>query len=154
MSSKLTERWFKINKKARNHPVQKKLEIDFLEQRYRNFIIAAGRRSFKTERFAKRLLINLCLDDDNAGKLYFAVAPTRQQSKEIFWEDIKKLTPRKYIKKTREVDLRITFDNGSSIKVIGLKEFKRVQGQLMHGIVISEYQDCDPGVYNESIEPM
>ena len=149
-----TERWFEVNPKAINHPTQIKLEKDFNFKLYRNFTIAAGRRSFKTERFAKRLLISECLKDENNKKVYFAGAPTRQQAKEIFWEDLKKLAPAKFIKKVREVDLRITLLGGASIKVTGLKEFKRVQGQLMHGIVITEYQDCDPGVYNESIEPM
>ncbi len=154
MGNGITNRWFKINPKAKKHPVQSKLDKDFTNMLYKNFIIAAGRRSFKTERFAKRLLIVECLRNKNYSKAYFAGAPTRQQAKEIFWEDLKKLALPKYVKKIREVDMKITFDNGSSIKVIGLKEFKRVQGQLMHGIVITEYQDCDPGVYNESIEPM
>jgi len=134
--------------------VQKKLETDIIENNYRNYIIAAGRRSFKTERFAKRLLIDKCVDPRNYSKRYFAGAPTRQQAKEIFWDDLKKLALPQYVQKVNETSLKITFTNGSTIRVIGLKEFKRVQGQLMHGIVLSEYQDCDPGVYNESIEPM
>ena len=154
MVHNLTGRWFKINNNAMNHPEQIKLTGDFHNKKYRNFIVAAGRRSFKTERFAKRLLITEALELKNHGKTYFAGAPTRQQAKEIFWEDLKKLAPVKFVKKIREVELKIVFRTGSSIKVVGLKEFKRVQGQLMHGMVITEYQDCDPGVYNESIEPM
>jgi len=150
----LTSRWFNINPKALNHPVQNKLEDDFFRRRYRNFIIAAGRRSFKTERFAKRIIVNEAILKRNFKKVYFAGAPTRQQAKEIFWDDLKALTPAKNIKKISETGLRIELLCGGIIKVIGLMEFKRIQGQLMHGIVISEYQDCDPGVYNESIEPM
>lgn len=150
----LTNRWFPINPKASEHKIQNKLEEDFLNRRYRNYIIAAGRRSFKTERFAKRLLVHQCMNDDMNSMRYFAGAPTRQQAKEIFWEDLKKLTLPSHIRSISETALKITYQNGCSIKVIGLKEFKRVQGQLMHGIVISEYQDCDPGVYTESIEPM
>ncbi len=150
----LTDRWFAVNPKALNHPIQKMLYSDFKTMKFRNLIIAAGRRSFKTERFAKRLLVKECIDESKNGRIYFAGAPTRQQAKEIFWDDLKKLTPQDLLLKISETALRITFKGGSSIKVIGLKEFKRVQGQLMHGIVITEYQDCDPGVYNESIEPM
>jgi hypothetical protein len=152
--SYLTNRWFAINEKALAHPTQKKLETDIIENNFRNYIIAAGRRSFKTERFAKRLLIDKCVNPWNFSKRYFAGAPTRQQAKEIFWDDLKKLALSHYVQKVNETSLKITFTNGSTIRVIGLKEFKRVQGQLMHGIVLSEYQDCDPGVYNESIEPM
>ncbi|MBZ0204252.1 MAG: hypothetical protein K8I03_14650 [Ignavibacteria bacterium] len=151
----LTPRWFKVNPKAAAHSIQKMLADDFRKKRYRNMIIAAGRRSFKTERFAKRLLIRECLDDKlNSGKLYYAGAPTRNQAKEIFWNDLKKLAPEYSVKKIREVEMKIVFVGGQVIRVIGLKEFKRVQGQMMHGIVITEYQDCDPGLYNESIEPM
>lgn len=150
----ITPRWFKMNERAVKHPVQNKMESDFKQMLYRNYIIAAGRRSYKTERFAKRLLVNLCMDDDLDGRRYFAGAPTKQQAKEIFWDDLKKLTRKKDIKKISETTMKIHYINGCTIQVIGLKEFRRVQGQLMHGIVISEYQDCDPGVYNESIEPM
>ncbi len=151
----LTSRWFKINPKARSHSIQKLLIDDFLKKKYRNMIVAAGRRSYKTERFAKRLLINECMNDRlNTGKVYYAGAPTIMQAKEIFWDDLKKLSPPFSVKKIREVEMKIVFAGGQVLRVIGLKEFKRVQGQLMHGIVITEYQDCDPGLYNESIEPM
>ena len=150
----LSERWFEINNRAMNHPVQQKLLEDLKTNRYRNYIIAAGRRSFKTERFAKRYIINECMEPYNKRKMYFAGAPTRQQAKEIFWDDLKKLAHSNLVLKISETALKIYFNNGCILRVIGLKEFKRVQGQLMHGIVISEYQDCSPGVYNESIEPM
>lgn len=150
----LTARWFDINPKALNHPVQKKLNDDFRKNRFRNYLIAAGRRSFKTERFAKRLLINEILKKKSHRKIFFAGAPTRQQAKEIFWDDLKRLTPPGNIKRVIETSLKIEINGGGTLRVIGLKEFKRVQGQLMHGIVISEYQDCDAAVYNESIEPM
>ena len=150
----LTTRWFDINPKATNHPVQRKLNDDFRKNKFRNYIIAAGRRSFKTERFAKRLLINEILKKKNHRKIFFAGAPTRQQAKEIFWDDLKRLTPPDNIKRIIETSLKIEINGGGTLRVIGLKEFRRVQGQLMHGIVISEYQDCDAAVYNESIEPM
>lgn len=150
----LNGRWFPLNPKALKNSEQKRLHSDLLKKKFRNIVVAAGRRSFKTERFAKRYLVNQCLREENDGKIYYAGAPTRQQAKEIFWSDLKKLAPRELIKNISEVDLKLTFQGDSVIRVIGLREFKRIQGQLMHGIVITEYQDCDPGVYNESIEPM
>lgn len=148
----LTERWFDINPKAINHPVQAKIWSDFKAKKYDNYVIAAGRRSFKTERFSKRLLVRECMYNDN--KHYYVGAPTRSQAKEIFWADLKQLSPKSHVKSIKEVELKIEYNTGCVLRVIGLKEFKRIQGQLMHGIVISEYQDCDPAVYNESIEPM
>lgn len=149
-----TDRWFPINPKAINHPVQKKIWSDFDQRLYDNYVIAAGRRSFKTERFSKRLLVAECLKDENKNQHYYVGAPTRQQAKEIFWDDLKALTPNWSLRNVSESTLKIIYNNGNILRVIGLKEFKRIQGQLMHGIVISEYQDCDPAVYSESIEPM
>ena len=143
-----------MNPKAMEHPVQRKLFDDLKKGNYRNFIVAAGRRSFKTERFAKRHIISLVVKDENWGKIYFAGAPTMMQAKAIFWNDLKKLSPPCYVKRKNETEMTIEYNNDCIIKVVGLHEFRRVQGQLLHGIVISEYQDCEPGVYNESIEPM
>lgn len=148
------DRWFPINPRALRHPEQKRLMKDFKKAKYRNLVVAAGRRSYKTERFAKRLLVNECMKEENKGKIYYAGAPTIMQAKEIFWDDLKNLAPEWSVSKIREVGMKIIFNGGAAIRVIGLKEFKRIQGQLMHGIVITEYQDCDPGVYNQSIEPM
>ncbi len=150
----LTKRWFRMNPKAMEHPVQRKLFDDLKKGNYRNFIVAAGRRSFKTERFAKRHIISLVVKDENWGKIYFAGAPTMMQAKAIFWNDLKKLSPPCSVKRKNETEMTIEYNNDCIIKVVGLHEFRRVQGQLLHGIVISEYQDCEPGVYNESIEPM
>lgn len=150
----LPSRWFAINEKALLHPEQNRLKADMLDSNYRNFIIAAGRRSFKTERFAKRMMIKKCISVKNKGHFYYMGAPTRQQAKEIFWQDMKQLSNPLLVEKIREAELKIIYRSGVTLRIIGLKEFKRVQGQLMHGIVITEYQDCDPGVYNESIEPM
>jgi len=148
----LTNRWFEVNPKAINHPIQIQLKQDLQNKKFQNIVVAAGRRSFKTERFAKRYLIRECMQ--NTDRHYYAGAPTLSQSREIFWDDLKKLSPKWAVKKINETGLKIEFITGSVLRVVGLKEFKRIQGQLMHGIVITEYQECDPNVYNESIEPM
>jgi len=57
MSLLLTPRWFPINEKAINHPVQQKI-INDLRSGVKNVVIAAGRRSFKTERFLKRYFVS------------------------------------------------------------------------------------------------
>ena len=67
---------------------------------------------------------------------------------------MKSLTPSWAIDKIGETELKIYFKWGTTLKVVGLKEFKRVQGALCHGFLITEYQECAPGVYNQSIEPM
>lgn len=134
------------------HHVQKMLSRDLKEHRFKNYIIAAGRRSYKTERFGKRFLISECIR--NGNHYYYAGAPTRTQAKEILWKDLKQLAPGWAVKKIEETALKIFFTNGTELKVVGLKEFRRVQGGRCNGFLITEYQECSPESYNESIEPM
>ncbi len=70
-----TGRWFRINPKALKHTEQSRLLRDFNQHKFRNLIVAAGRRSFKTERFAKRLLITECLKDKPGEQNIFPVQP-------------------------------------------------------------------------------
>ena len=52
-------------------------------------VVPAGRRSGKTER-AKRFLSKQALSNPN--EKYFAAAPTRDQAKKIWWDELKALT--------------------------------------------------------------
>ena len=55
--------------------------------------------------------------------LYFAAAPTRDQTKKIWWEDLKKLTFEPTHKKEPMVSTLVMYlANGSEIHVIGLDE--------------------------------
>lgn len=148
----LTPRWFNIPEHVKKHPVQMQLLDDFINRRFMEYYIAAGRRSFKTERFGKRLIISEALNNDN--HIYFAGGPTIGQAKSIFWKDLKALSPKHLVEKINESDRRITFINGTEITVVGLKEFKRIQGGRCHGFLFTEWQDCDPEAFNESVEPM
>ena len=52
---------------------------------------------------------------------YFAAAPTHNQAKKIFWQDLKALTLSvTHSKRPSESDLIIYMGNGSEIHVIGL----------------------------------
>lgn len=148
----LTPRWFDIPIKAKEHIIQKKLTQDLINEKYYHYTVVAGRRSFKTERFGKRMLVLKALQKQN-GK-FFAGAPVRKQAKEIFWKDIKLLIPKYMIEKISESDLKIILKNGSEINIVGLLEFATVEGGFANGFIISEWQKCEPEVYNQSIEPM
>lgn len=153
MPELITDRWFPIPDKAKNHIVQTELLNDLLQKKYSQYIIPAGRRSFKTERFIKRYAVNRL--NEGSNQTIFVGAPTRIQAKSIFWKDLKALTPKYDLKKSpSESELTIETNNGNMIQVIGLKEFKRVQGVLCHCALISEYQECDPNVWDESFQPM
>lgn len=153
MSLILTDRWFEIPQIAQDHQVQIKLKNELSNKLYRCYSIAAGRRSYKTERFDKRYAILEGIKNKD-WEIHLG-APTRIQAKEILWEDVKKLIP-PYLLKRRpsESELKIEFTNGTKIHVIGLQEFKRVHGGRSNLAIMTEYQDCDPGVYSETFQPM
>lgn len=148
----LTDRWFTIPEHVQKLEVQNRLRDAFLKKEALNFCIAAGRRSFKTERFIKRAAVYEVTH--TKGKSFVIGAPTRQQAKDIIWEDIKALSHPIFVKRISETELKIYYRNGSSLQVIGLKEFRRKQGSLIHGAFATEYQDCDPEVYTHTFQPM
>lgn len=152
MASLLNARWFPIPEKAVNHPIQIQLKQDLLTNKFRNYVIAAGRRSFKTERFLKRYFVKE--SSNNANEINYLGAPVRKQAKEIFWKDIKELSLKWNIKTISETDLKIEYKSGSTLQVVGLKEFSSIEGTRAHRVGLSEFQKCDPDVYAQTFEPM
>jgi len=147
----LTDRWFTIPEHVQKLEVQNELRDSFLNREALNFCVAAGRRSFKTERFIKRQAVYIAIHWKGS---YLLGAPTRQQAKDIFWEDLKALSHPIFVARISETELKITYKNGNSLQLIGLKEFRRKQGSLTHGVFVTEYQDCDPAVYTHTFQPM
>jgi hypothetical protein len=76
-------RWYPLL----DHPVQLAL-IDAVSNGVRFPLVPAGRRSGKTERF-KRFLVKQA---NRVPGAYFAGAPTHDQAKKIFWDDLKSFT--------------------------------------------------------------
>jgi len=152
MSLHLTDRWFPIPNHVRNHAVQMQLLDDLVNKRYYEYVVAAGRRSFKTERFLKRYGVLESIH--NINHCNFLGAPVRTQAKEIFWKDVKALSPKHLIRSINETELKIEYVSKSTLKVVGLKEFATVEGGYANFFGITEYQKCNPDVYTHSIEPM
>ena len=74
------QRWYDLI----DHPEQLRL----INSSSRFKVVPAGRRSGKTERF-KRFMAKTMMA--NPGEPYFIAAPTRNQVKKIYWEDMKLL---------------------------------------------------------------
>jgi hypothetical protein len=158
----LTERWFPIPEKAMRHPVQTELFGEHEENGrwvYNNNVqfkvVAAGRRSYKTERMKRRMIIKAALTPGNKNKSYFLGAPTRPQAKQIFWDDIKALTPKWcYAGKPKESELTLLLKGGNKIVVVGLEEYERIEGIRWDGCGITEYQKVDPMFFAKTLQPI
>lgn len=135
------ERWYPL----KDHPVQLAL-LAAVGEGKRFPVVPAGRRSGKTERF-KRFLAKESMR--RAGEKYFAAAPTRDQAKKIFWDDLKLLTfSDTHPKSPSETELKIFLPNDTEIHVLGLDKPQRIEGINWTGGGIDEIAD----VKEESVE--
>lgn len=132
------------------HPEQLRL-MQAVAQKIRFPVVPAGRRSGKTER-AKRFLAKQAMQNPN--ERYFAAAPTYNQAKKIWWDDLKMLTLSVlHIKKPSESNLIIYLPNGTEIHILGLDQPQRIEGIEWTGGVIDEIADLKSEALEANIMP-
>lgn len=142
----MTPRWTAL----RHHRVQQA----YWASPHRFNTVPAGRRSGKTE-LAKRKLVRAALRGTAFDRpRFFAGAPTRDQAKRIFWDDLKALTPRRFLGgRPSETDLMIPFINGSELWVVGLDRPERIEGQPWDGGVLDEFANMRPSAWQANVRP-
>lgn len=139
-------RWYQL----KDHEVQLRL-LRAVEDGVRFAIVPAGRRSGKTER-AKRFLSRQAMWYQ--GEKYFAAAPTYNQAKKIWWDDLKAMTLScMHPKKPSESELKIYLPNGTEIHIIGLDQPQRIEGINWTGGVIDEIADVKGEALQANIMP-
>ncbi|MEE4462652.1 terminase family protein, partial [Azotobacter chroococcum] len=132
-------RWYAL----KEHPVQLEL-INAVPSGIRFPLVPAGRRSGKTERF-KRFLVKQA---SAVHGIYFAAAPTHDQAKKIFWDDLKAFTLScTHSRRPSESDRIIYMESGSEIHVIGLDKPQRIEGIPWTGGGIDEFADIKPDAW-------
>ena len=114
--------------------------------------IAAGRRSGKTER-AKRHLVMTALEPPVDDAIYVAGAPTYQQAKRIFWEDLVALSPPEFVSHVSHGELTIRYETGARIMVVGFDRPQRIEGIGIDGGVFDEYAAMRKEAYSQTIRP-
>ena len=150
----LTDRWFPLPAKVMQHEEQARVKAALSRHgdSFHVAVIAAGRRSFKTERFLKRHFVRMSALME--GEKNFLGAPTRPQAKLIFWDDVKALSPPYLVRETNETELRIDYVNGGQLYVVGLKEYDRVHGVRWNRIGITEYQEVSSKLFATTLQPI
>ncbi len=133
----------------RYHPVQ----AAFWHCRKRFIVLPAGRGSGKTELCKRKLIRSLIIPKPWPDPKYFYGGPTEKQAKRIIWQSLVNLTPKSWVKKIKEGELRIETVFGSSVQVFGLDAPQRVEGEQYDGCVIDESSDIKPRTYDLSIVP-
>lgn len=122
-------------------------------------VVPAGRRSGKTE-LAKRRLVRRAVArvlDTNPqfhNGRFFAAAPTRDQAKRLYWEDLKLLVPKQYLAgKPKEGELIIVLKNKVEIYVIGMDKPQRIEGSPWDGGILDEYGDMKQEAWMQNVFP-
>ena len=138
------DRWYPLI----DHPKQ----LELITDPHRFKVVPAGRRSGKTERL-KRYIAKQMMK--NPGKPYFLAAPTRDQVRKIYWEDMKLLTFAKFFgyRCISESNLCITIPNGSSVTLVGLDKPERIEGVFWAGGGVDEIADVKEEAWPEHISP-
>jgi hypothetical protein len=135
-------RWYPLTE----HPTQRAL----VDDKVRFKVVPAGRRSGKTER-AKRFIAREAMREPGS---YFVAAPTRDQVKRIYWQDLKRLCFTSMMpEKPRETELIIPFPNGSTLSLVGLDQPQRMEGIIWTGGIIDEIADVHDTAWPENISP-
>jgi hypothetical protein len=145
-TSLLTPRWYPLKR----HPTQ--LALASFPGRFA--VVPAGRRSGKTER-AKRHVVRRALRHakPEAGR-YFLAAPTRDQAKAIFWEDLKAMVPDWTLaERPSETELAVRLINGSMVQVIGMDKPERIEGRPWDGGVLDEYANMKAEAWGANVRP-
>lgn len=138
-------RWFPLPGRVQQHS-----EITRYRFEKKRFKIAhAGRRSFKTE-IAKRTTITELMK--RTDQRLFVSAPTRDQAKRIFWDDLKKLAE-PIIKDKSESELYFETISGSKLWVLGMDVPARFEGSPWNGGVVDEFGNMKQGILEENILP-
>lgn len=146
MAADLGPRWYPLRYHRESH------DLVNCGKRFR--VAAAGRRSGKTEH-AKRYGVMRALEESRIPDLQVIfAAPTRDQAKEIYWDDLKLLVPSKRIVgEPRESDLKIKLVNGATIRIVGMDKPHRVEGDPIDWICLDEYADMKPDAWTKSVSP-
>jgi len=112
-------------------------------------IVAAGRRTGKS-RLAAWLLIVNALD---AGKGHvFYVAPTQGQARDIMWQTLLELG-NPVIVSSHINNLQIKLINGATISLKGADRPETMRGVSLKFLVMDEYADMKPEVFEQILRP-
>ena len=129
--------------------------LRFTNSSMRYEVVAAGRRSGKTERAKRKFLKRILFGSDFMEPRYIAAAPTQKQAINIFWNDFLAMIPPQFMRKKPNISKStIYLINGADIVVAGLDQPARIEGAPTDGLLFDETDDIKRSAWEEHVEPM
>lgn len=107
--------------------------------------------SGKTELAKRKIICSALKGTPFSSARFFCAAPTREQAKRIFWQDLKRYSPKEVIRDINETELSITYTNDSTILVLGMDRPERIEGPPWDGGVLDEYANMHERVWPEHV---
>lgn len=112
-------------------------------------VIAAGRRCGKSRLAAWSILVNAL--NDKPGEVFY-VAPTQGQARDIMWKVLHDLA-RPILDSSHVNNLTLTLINGATIYLKGADRPDTMRGIALKHLVIDEYADHRPEVFEQILRP-
>lgn len=107
-------------------------------------VIKAGKR-FGKSKFCVFALIQEAGKSPN--KVFWYIAPTYRQAKNIAWREFKNLIPPQFIKRMVENELLIVLINDSEIHLVGADNEDSLRGTKLQGVVFDEVAYINPYIW-------
>lgn len=112
-------------------------------------VVAAGRRCGKSRLAAWMLIVNALQAD--RGHVFY-VAPTQGQARDIMWSLLLDLA-HPVVKSSHVNNMQITLINGATISLKGADRPDTMRGVSLKFLVLDEYADMKPSVFEEILRP-
>lgn len=124
-----------LNSLWQPHEVQAQIGNALFYQGFKNIFVCAARNFGKTE------LSCYCLwrwAQEHEGSENYIILPLAVQGREILWasQRLQKFGPKEWIESINNTEMRITFNNGSFIKVTGSDNAAALAGIKPKGLII------------------
>jgi hypothetical protein len=116
-------------------------QMAFVASEARYKVAVCGRRSGKTTAASTLIYVTAV---EQPGAEIWAVAKTYAQAKKLYFTELQKLFPRRFIKNINRSELSIELINGSLITLKGANNPDSLLGSGLDLLIIDEYQSQDP----------
>lgn len=112
-------------------------------------VIAAGRRTGKSRMAAWALIVEALQAEK--GHVWY-VAPTQQQARDIMWQQLLELA-HPIIAGSHVNNMQVKLVNGSTISLKGADRPETMRGVALKFLVLDEYADIKPQVFEQILRP-
>lgn len=125
-------------------------QMTVFQSPHRFKVVCAGRRWGKS-RLSISTIIRAAAKEKKQRVWY--VAPTYQMARQILWDDLQEVLPRKWVRKKNDTTMTIVLKNGSEIALKGADKPDTLRGVALHFVVLDEFQDMKPDTWYKVLRP-